>query len=137
MDETGILKDGHGIEKLSHENFDKLCAKTLKLVLLDEFVEVGREEFEYETEVITVDEGVPETKDVMLIIGIAAFIQEFEDSDLHHTLIKVSRLVFNNLDGDDFMGLHILTFDDLAKSALTEDIENEVSKEDESGRSTN
>jgi hypothetical protein len=41
-------------------------------------------------------------------------------------LVKVCRFVFDNFDGHDFMGLHILTFDHLSEGALAENIENEI-----------
>ena len=40
MDEPGLLKDCEGIEKLRSEDLDKLRAKTLELVLLDQLVQV-------------------------------------------------------------------------------------------------
>ena len=59
MDEPGLLKDCEGIEKLRSEDLDKLRAKTLELVLLDQLVQVGREELKNETQVVFVDERVP------------------------------------------------------------------------------
>ena len=75
VDESCILEDGEGIEKLSHEDFDELGAETLELILFDEFIEVGGEELKDETEMISVDEGVAETEDVVLVGGIEVLVQ--------------------------------------------------------------
>lgn len=126
VDESCILEDGEGIEKLSHEDFDELGAETLELILFDEFIEVGGEELKDETEMVSVDEGVAEAKDVVLVGGIEVLVQELEDGDLHHGLIKVGWLVFDDLDGDDLVGSDVLAFDDLTKGSLAEDVEYEV-----------
>ena len=45
---------------------------------------------------------------------------------LHHTLVEVRWLVFDDLNCDNLVRLHVLAFHDLTKCSLTEDIENEV-----------
>ena len=52
---------------------------------------------------------------------------KFEDGDFHHTLIEVSRLVLHDLDCDNFVGFHVLAFDNLPKRSLSKDIKNKVS----------
>lgn len=52
---------------------------------------------------------------------------QFENRDFHHTLLKVRRLVLDDLDCDDLMRVHILTLDDLSECTLTENIENQIS----------
>lgn len=42
MDQTSIFQDRHGVQQLRCEDFDKLSAQALELILLDEFVKVGR-----------------------------------------------------------------------------------------------
>lgn len=54
---------------------------------------------------------------------------QFQYRDLHHTLIEVCRFVFHHLDGHDLVRLHVLTFNDLAKRSLPQDIQDEVSTE--------
>lgn len=46
--------------------------------------------------------------------------------NFHHTLVEVGWLILDNLDSHNLMSFHILTFDNLSESPLTEDIENEV-----------
>jgi hypothetical protein len=45
---------------------------------------------------------------------------------LHHALVEVRRSVFDHLDSNDFLRFQILTFDDLAKRALAENVEDEI-----------
>lgn len=54
---------------------------------------------------------------------------QLEDGDLHHALIKVGWLVFDDLDGYNLVGLHVLAFYHLTKGALAEYIKNEVPEE--------
>lgn len=75
VDESSFLEDGENIEKLSHEDFDELGAKTLKLILFDEFVEVGGEELKDETEMISVDKRVAEAEDMVFVGGIESLVQ--------------------------------------------------------------
>lgn len=75
MDQSCFLEDGESIEKLSHEDFDELGAETLKLILFDEFVEVGGEELKDETEVVSVDKRVTEAEDVVFVGGIESLVQ--------------------------------------------------------------
>jgi len=75
-----------------------------------------------------VDERVTKTEDMVLVMRIVIFVQHLQYCDLHHALIEVSRLVFDNLDGNDFMCPGILAFDDLPKGALTENIQNKIPK---------
>lgn len=51
---------------------------------------------------------------------------QFQNRDLHHTLIKVCRFIFDHLDGNDLVGLHVLTLDYLSKGSLAENIQDEV-----------
>ena len=52
---------------------------------------------------------------------------KLEDGNLHHRLVEVRGLVFDDLDGDDFVRLHVLALDDLTKGPLTQNVKNEVS----------
>lgn len=49
---------------------------------------------------------------------------KFEDGDLHHALIEVSRLVLHHFHRHDLMRLHVLAFDHLSKRSLAEDVQN-------------
>ena len=72
------------------------------------------------------DKCVTEPKYIVPVIRIPVLVQGLKDSDLHHTLIEVGRLVFDDFHSHNLMGRHVLALDDLAKGALTQHIENEV-----------
>jgi hypothetical protein len=89
----------------------------------------------------------------MLVVGVAGFVQlkrqpdnvewpvsrkekgtnQFQDGDFHHTLIEISRLVFDHFDGHDLVRLHVLTLDHLAKGPLPQNVQNEVPTKSISG----
>ena len=52
---------------------------------------------------------------------------QLKDRDLHHTLVEVCWFIFYDLHGNNFVGLHVLTFHDLPEGALTENVQNQVS----------
>lgn len=72
------------------------------------------------------DEGFTETKDVMLVVGITFLVQHPQYLHFHHTLVEVRRLVLYNLDSNNLVRFHILTFDNLAEGSLAENVKNEV-----------
>lgn len=51
---------------------------------------------------------------------------QIQHRHLHHTLVKVSRLVLDDLDRHHFLRFHILTFHHLSKCSLPQDVEDEV-----------
>ena len=59
MYEPRILEHSECIQKLCREDLDQLRAEALELVLLDELVQIRREQLEHKTQVVLVDEGVP------------------------------------------------------------------------------
>ena len=59
---------------MSCENLDELCTQALELVLLDEFIEVGGQQLEDETQMVTMDKRVSETQYVVLVVGITRFV---------------------------------------------------------------
>lgn len=52
---------------------------------------------------------------------------QIKHRNFHHTLVKVSRAVLDDLDGNNLLRLEVLAFDDLAKGALAQHVENKVS----------
>lgn len=78
MDQPRVLQDGHGVEQLRGEDLDELRGEALELVLLDELVQVGREQLEDETEVVPVDEGVFEAEDVVFVVWVALCVQLYQ-----------------------------------------------------------
>ena len=64
MYESRFFEDRQRVQELCRENFDKLGAQPTERVLLDELVEIGREQFEDETQMAFVDERVAKAEDV-------------------------------------------------------------------------
>ena len=56
MDEPGLLENCQCIQQLSREDFHELCTQALELVLLDELVQIGRQQLKHQTQVVLVDE---------------------------------------------------------------------------------
>lgn len=146
MDQSRIFEHRKTFQQLLGENLDELCAQALELVLLDELVEVRRKAFEDEAQVAFVHERFEHTKDVMCVTRIVLLVQlggvshcrcihdqtyQVQDGHLHFALIQVCRLVLYNLDSADIVCPHILTLYNLTESALTEDIEDQVSMQNQ------
>lgn len=55
---------------------------------------------------------------------------QVKNRDLHHTLIKVRRAIFDDFDGDDFLGLQVLAFNDLTEGSLAKNIQNKITVPD-------
>lgn len=51
---------------------------------------------------------------------------KLEDSDFHHALVEVSRLVLYNLNRHHLVSLHVLAFDDLTEGSLAKNVQNKV-----------
>eukprot|EP00617_Octactis_speculum_P010692 CAMPEP_0185781190 /NCGR_PEP_ID=MMETSP1174-20130828/101469_1 /TAXON_ID=35687 /ORGANISM="Dictyocha speculum, Strain CCMP1381" /LENGTH=71 /DNA_ID=CAMNT_0028471065 /DNA_START=602 /DNA_END=817 /DNA_ORIENTATION=+ len=64
-------------------------------------------------------EVVEKLHDVFLVI---LLIQQAHDAYLNPGLIRVGRLVFDNLDGNYLLGLHDLASEYLSEGALSEEI---------------
>ena len=58
MNQPRFFENRQSVQELRREHFDELCAKTLELILLDELVQVGRQQLEHETQVILVNERI-------------------------------------------------------------------------------
>lgn len=52
---------------------------------------------------------------------------QVQNGHLHHALVEIRCPVLDNLDGDYLLRLQVLTLDDLAKSALSKNIQYEIS----------
>lgn len=122
VDQPGFVEDGQGVEQLAGEDSDERGGQAAEGVLFDELVEVDGEKLKDEAQVSVVDELVLEAEQVVFVRGIPGVVEEIEDGDFHHGLVVVSGLVLDDLDSDDFVGLHVLTLYDLSESALAEQI---------------
>ena len=126
MDQASFVEHGQSVEQLRRKHPDQAGAETLERVLLDELVQVGREQLQHQAQVLCMDKRVFEAQDVMLVVGVPVSVEHLEHGDLHHTLIEVGGLVLDDLDRDNFVGGHVLTLDNLTEGALTQDVEDEI-----------
>lgn len=126
MDQPCFFEHRQCIEQLGSKDFDELCTQPTKRVLFDELVEIGREQLKDEAKVVFVNERVSEPENVMFVVRIIILVEHLQNRDLHHTLVKVRRLVFDDFDGDNLVCPSILAFYNLTECALTEYVENQV-----------
>ena len=63
---------------------------------------------------------------MMVIILVQLLVEQVEYRNSHHTLVEVRGSVLDNLDGNNFLGLQILTFDHLTERALAKDVQYEI-----------
>lgn len=59
-------------------------------------------------------------------LAVVYLTHQFQDGDFHLTLIEISRLVLDHLDRKELVRSHILTLDNLSKSTLTENIQDQI-----------
>lgn len=134
MNELRVLKNRQSIQQLGREHLHQLCAEALKLVLLNELVEITGQKLKHKAQVSFVDERVTQSEDVMLIVCVVLHVQQLKDGHLHHRLVEVCRLVLDDFNRDNLMRFHVLAFDHLAKRALSQNVQDEVSGVHESLR---
>lgn len=75
MNEMGLVQQTQGIQKLLREDTDKRSTQASELILLDQLVQVDTEKLEGEAQMLTVDEGILQTEEVMVIILVVFAVQ--------------------------------------------------------------
>lgn len=63
---------------------------------------------------------------MVIIVLVKLAIEQVQNRDLHHTLVKVRGSILDDLYCYDLLCLEILTFHHLSKSALPKHIENKI-----------
>jgi hypothetical protein len=86
VNQASIFQYRQTFKELLREHLHELCAEALELVLLDEFVQVGRETFEDEAEVAFVRERLEHAKDVVSVARVVLLIQLQVDQPGYQTL---------------------------------------------------
>ena len=114
------------IQQLLREDPHKRCAQPSELVLLDQLVQIHRQQLKHKTQMLPVNESVLQPQNVVVIVLVHASIEQIQNRYLHHALIEVGRFVLDHFDSDDLLCFQILAFDYLPERALTEDVEDEV-----------
>ena len=131
MNDPGLIQNTKGIQQLRGKHADQTHAQSSELVLLDQLVQVHREQLKDQTQVTPVNEGILQSQNMVPIVHIVTLVQKLEDRYLHHTLVKVGGFVFDHFDSHDRIRLQVLALDDLTKRSLTQDIQNQVSSLDQ------
>lgn len=75
MDQSSFLQEAQSVQKLLSEHSHKRCAQAPELVLLDQLVQVDAQQFKHQTEMLSMDEGILKTEDMVLIVFVVFGIQ--------------------------------------------------------------
>ena len=147
VDEPRLVQQGQAIQQLLCKDPDQGGAEAAELVLLDELVQIDAQQLEHQAQVLAVDEGVLESQEMVVVVlvqlgvELAAWLAfsgngaaqqnveltyQIQDRHLHHALVEIRCSVLDDLDGDHLLRLHILALHHLAKSALAEDVEDQI-----------
>jgi hypothetical protein len=96
---------------------------------------------------LSVNEGIFESQEVVIVVLVQLGVElcsvsipngskqwagtsatdQIQNRHLHHALVEVCCAVLDDLDGDNFLGFHVLAFHDLAERALAENIQDQIS----------
>ena len=144
MYQARLFENRKRVEELCREDLHELGTETLELILLYKLVKVRRQQLKDKAKMAAMNERVAQTQYMVLVVRIASIVElqrgfssaqstplsgthKLEDGNLHHRLVEVRGLVFDDFDGDDFMRLHVLALDDLTKGPLTQNVKDEIS----------
>ncbi len=61
---------------------DERCAKATKLVLFDEFIKIDAKKFKYKTEMLSMNESVLQTQDVVIIVLVELGIELYQSAHI-------------------------------------------------------
>lgn len=70
-----LIQETQGVQELLSEHPHKRGAQPAELILLDQFVEVDTEQFKTQTEVLPVDKGIFQPKEMMVIILVELVVE--------------------------------------------------------------
>lgn len=127
MYQSGLIQKCQSCQELLSEYSHECSTQTTELVLLDELIQVDTQKLEDETEMLAVDKGVSQAQKMMIIVLVELTVDQIEDRHFHHTLVEVCGPILDNFHSHDFLCLQVLAFHDLTESALTQDIQDEIS----------
>lgn len=75
MNQVCLVQKTQRIKKLLREDTDERSAQAAELILLDQFIKVDTEKLEGETQMLTMDEGIFQTEEVMVIVFVVLAVQ--------------------------------------------------------------
>ncbi len=75
MYESSFVQQAQPIEKLLRKYSYKCCAQPSELVLFDQLVKIDTQQLEYQAEMLSVNESILQTKNMMVVILIELRVQ--------------------------------------------------------------
>jgi hypothetical protein len=75
MNQVSLVQKTQRIQKLLREDSDERSAQASELILLDQLVKVDTEKLEGETQMLTMNESVLQTEEVMVIVLVVLAVQ--------------------------------------------------------------
>lgn len=75
MNQVSLVQKAQCVQQLLRKDADKGRTETSELVLLDQLVEVDTEQLKGKAEVLTVDEGVLQTEEVVVVVLVVLAVQ--------------------------------------------------------------
>lgn len=90
----------------------------MEVIVLDEFVEVDREEFEGDDQVGSENAMVKDLDDVICVFWIL-LLKVLQYLELNSCLVLVSLLILDDLDSNHLFGLVVETFECLAETTFS------------------
>ena len=118
MDDIVLLHVVKRYQQLDRETPDQANADSLKIVALDELIQVHTEHLKREDQVLPKDKLLLDSDDVFLIFGVV-IAQLVQDFGFNQTLLIESLFVSQNLKSDSFALLVVIALEDLAEGAFT------------------
>ena len=117
MNDALLTQVLQSLEYLNGESSDQAERNTCEVVVLDELIEVDREQLEADHEVLPEHHVVLDANDVEGIIGVI-LLQVHEDLEFYSCLVLETLLVSDELNRDMLLGLVVEAFDGLAERTL-------------------
>ena len=75
MDQPGLVQEAETAQKLLCKDANESGAQPPELVLLDQLVQVDAKQLEDETEMLSVDEGILQSEQVMIVVFVELAVQ--------------------------------------------------------------
>ena len=97
VDQTGLVEHRERVQELLGEDADERGAEAAERVLLDELVEIRRQELEDEAQMAAVNEGIAQAQDVMLVVRVPGAIELPHQLNVRRSLTS-SRIVTSIID---------------------------------------
>ena len=106
MDNIFVAEELEGLENLYCKSSDQGQRHALEVVILNELIQIDREELKRDDQMVTEHAVVLDLDNVILIIWIV-LLQVLQDAKFNTCLMLISLFVLNDLDGDNLSCLVI------------------------------